>query len=454
MERPRRSGRASGTGTPQQPRQQQGYTYTQTATPSTSRAQYPTGNGSPYPQGGSTPYRPGAGGSGAPYGPPVPTSTMQHAGGPGGPYQGSGGPPPALGAPAVFPIGRSSAPVPPQLPIGPGQARFTTFASRARLGVSTLMQPIAMDAEARGGGGGGGGGYGGIDYGTTERTRGGGMRRRAAAGMRYYGEEGSDFDDDGDDGDDSARASLTRGSPSKANTPLGVEEEELAPGALLGLPPPGNKVLAKRAHQAHPLVYADANLREQAEKRDFLVPIRIELETDTHRIRDVFAWNLHEHLVTPHDFARIYVRDLELPAEPFTGIIEHAIAEQVRLAQSAGMDLVEVGPAQGGPFASRGGKKRSRDARSWDWGIKRPRSVQETHGSASVAEIIEDTPINSQEKTNALALNGANGHAQGGSADTPAERWKAEGSLGAFEDDIRVIVDVSCAACERRQLVI
>ena len=34
------------------------------------------------------------------------------------------------------------------------------------------------------------------------------------------------------------------------------------------------------------------------------------------------------------------------------------------------LDLVDVGPASGGPFASKNGKKRKRDGRNWDWGIK------------------------------------------------------------------------------------
>jgi len=45
-------------------------------------------------------------------------------------------------------------------------------------------------------------------------------------------------------------------------------------------------------------------LAGQAERPVALVPIRVEFETDSHRVRDCFVWNLHEALVTPEEFAR------------------------------------------------------------------------------------------------------------------------------------------------------
>ena len=324
-------------------------------------------------------------------------------------YAGGASTPPMGGKSALasFPISKLSAPVPPQVRIGPGQARHTTFASRARLGISTLMQPLSgpdlHDALKTGSSG------LGMDYGTTERTRGGVTRRRAAAGMTYYGEEGSDFEDDDDA---NASGALTA---SKANTPLAVEEEEDKPGALLGLPPPGNKVIAKRAHRTHPLYAAESELVDQAERREFLIPIRIELETETHRIKDVFSWNMREHIIKPKDFARVFVRDLDLPPDPYTSLVEQAIVEQIKLAEQSGIDLVDIGPAAGGPFASRKNEKRKRDGRSWDWGLKRRREKAREEESLD------------KETTN----------------------WDTEGALGEFEDDMRVIVDVSAQSFGR-----
>jgi chromatin structure-remodeling complex subunit SFH1 len=301
-----------------------------------------------------------------------------------------------------FPISKTSAPVPPQIRIGPGQARHTTFASRARQGISTLMQPLPTGPDFNDPLKLGSSGLG-MDYGTTERTRGGGTRRRAAAGMTYYGEDGSDFEED-DDADTNGA-----GSPSKGNTPLAAEEDEEKAGALLGMPPPGNKVIAKRAHRTHPLYASEGDLNDQADLQEFLIPIRIELETETHRIKDVFTWNMREHIIKPKDFARVFVRDLDLPPDPYTSLVEQAIHDQIKLAEQSGIDLVDIGPAAGGPFASKRTEKRKRDARSWDWGIKRHREKAK----------VED-PM-----------------------DQRAAKWDTDGKYGEFEDDIRVIIDVS-----------
>lgn len=302
---------------------------------------------------------------------------------------------------ASFPISKTSAPVPCQVRVGPGQARHTTFASRARHGITTLMQPLPVGPDFADPLKLTGSGIG-MDYGTTERTRGGVTRRRAAAGMTYYGEEGSDFEDD-EEGEANGNAS-----PSKGDTPVEEEEEEKA-GALLGMPPPGNKVIAKRAHRSHPLYASEAELIDQADRKDFLIPIRIELETETHRIKDVFSWNMREHIVKPKDFARVFVRDLELPPDPYTSLVEQAILTQIQLAEQSGVDLVDIGPASGGPFASKKDDKRKKDARSWNWGLKRRREKAK-----------EEDPVEQM-----------------------AAKWDTEGVYGEFEDDMRVIVDVS-----------
>ena len=62
------------------------------------------------------------------------------------------------------------------------------------------------------------------------------------------------------------------------------------------------------------LLSSEEQLANQAERSVALVPIRVEFETETHRIRDCFVWNLHESLVTPEEFARTFTADLDLPA--------------------------------------------------------------------------------------------------------------------------------------------
>ena len=60
-----------------------------------------------------------------------------------------------------------------------------------------------------------------------------------------------------------------------------------------------------------------------------LIPIRVELETDHHRIRDCFLWNSNEELITPQHFAKIFCNDLELPHNPYVQQISAAISSQV-----------------------------------------------------------------------------------------------------------------------------
>lgn len=401
MDRPRRSARASNA--PQLGYPAPSFTTPPIAQPripsSTSSSRLPNANPTLPSNYGQSTYSNGSmngmtQGSGSSFQYSAPPVNMSYGMGNSTPPMGS------RGGLASFPLSKSSAPIPPHVRVGPGQARHTTFASRARLGISTLMQPLPTGPDLQdplkmiGSG---------MDYGTTERTRGGVTRRRAAAGMTYYGEEGSDFEDDDDDGASGAA------SPSKGTTPI-VEEEEDKAGALLGLPPPGNKVIAKRAHRTHPLYASEGDLLDQADRKEFLIPIKIELETDTHRIKDVFSWNMREYIVKPKDFARIFVRDLDLPPDPYTALVEQAIISQVQLAEQSGIDLVDIEPASGGPFAAKTVEQKARDARSWNWGVKRKRDRRKEADEESIRAL---------------------------------SKWDTEGPDGDFEDDLRVIVDVS-----------
>lgn len=67
----------------------------------------------------------------------------------------------------------------------------------------------------------------------------------------------------------------------------------------------------------------------QAEKPTALIPIRVEFETETQRIRDCFVWNLNESLITPETFARIFCTDLDLPLHPWVETIAAQIRAQI-----------------------------------------------------------------------------------------------------------------------------
>lgn len=70
-------------------------------------------------------------------------------------------------------------------------------------------------------------------------------------------------------------------------------------------------------------------LDTQAKRATALVPIRVEFETDTHRVRDCFVWNLYESLIKPEAFARIFCADLDLPQVPWVETVTNQIRAQL-----------------------------------------------------------------------------------------------------------------------------
>lgn len=82
-------------------------------------------------------------------------------------------------------------------------------------------------------------------------------------------------------------------------------------------------------------------MEAQARKPTALVPIRVEFETDTHRIRDCFVWNLHENLIKPEAFARAFCVDLDLPTYPWAETVANQIRAQ--LEEHEGVAAVDFG---------------------------------------------------------------------------------------------------------------
>lgn len=71
-----------------------------------------------------------------------------------------------------------------------------------------------------------------------------------------------------------------------------------------------------------------------------MVPVRVEFETETHRIRDCFMWNVNETLVKPEAFAKIFCNDLDIPIVPWADTIAAQIRAQLEDQEPvASMDL-------------------------------------------------------------------------------------------------------------------
>ncbi|CAK5270511.1 unnamed protein product [Mycena citricolor] len=250
----------------------------------------------------------------------------------------------AIPPPVFVPVGPPNPPANP-IPVA-AQGYYTTYPSRMRTGVSLLMQPIISHVQA-----------------TTSRSS-----RRA---VNYVDPgSGDDLPDAGAlDSDDSEFQNELR-APAGARQRAAVTKSRMAPGmsvfnsntgvtapvtaptvplrpekteldqSYLGLTPPARFVQTKVATPAlkegfHVFPTQD-KIDTQAVVRSALVPIRVEFETDTHRIRDCFVWNLNEDLIRPENFAAIFCADLDLPTtwvETVTNQIRAQLEEHEAIAR-------------------------------------------------------------------------------------------------------------------------
>ncbi|KAI9317065.1 hypothetical protein BX666DRAFT_2027132 [Dichotomocladium elegans] len=108
------------------------------------------------------------------------------------------------------------------------------------------------------------------------------------------------------------------------------------PGYIAGVNPTGveSRVVypanRRRVRRSRELRFLQNQLMEQGEKEDTLVPIRLDIEFDGHRLRDTFTWNLNESLITPEMFAQILCEDLQLPVASFGPLITRGIQDQIQ----------------------------------------------------------------------------------------------------------------------------
>ena len=75
-------------------------------------------------------------------------------------------------------------------------------------------------------------------------------------------------------------------------------------------------------------------MESHALKRTSLVPIRVEFETDTLRIRDCFVWNMNDTLTKPETFAKIFCHDLDIPLHPWADTVTNQIRAQLEEHES------------------------------------------------------------------------------------------------------------------------
>lgn len=88
----------------------------------------------------------------------------------------------------------------------------------------------------------------------------------------------------------------------------------------------------KDKKRSYPLCYDDLDpslIHEDANQREVLVPIRLDMEIDGQKLRDCFTWNKNEHLITPEIFAEILCDDCDLNPVNFIPAIASTIKQQI-----------------------------------------------------------------------------------------------------------------------------
>lgn len=114
--------------------------------------------------------------------------------------------------------------------------------------------------------------------------------------------------------------------PPPAPVPLKSEPDR----SYLGEIPPEHFIRPRAVHQPTTHIYPEAEKVEaNAAQPCSLIPIRVEFETDTHRIRDCFAWNYYEQVITPEAWAKIFCTDLDLPSQPWADTVANQIKAQI-----------------------------------------------------------------------------------------------------------------------------
>ncbi|KAF9262936.1 SNF5-domain-containing protein [Marasmius fiardii PR-910] len=229
------------------------------------------------------------------------------------------------------------------------QAFQSTYASRLRTGATLLMQPILASAPVTSS----------SAYPTTitASTR---SSRRTGTIVNYADPgSGDEFPDAGEiETDDSdfvasggTRTSI-RQSRGGRNTSVfsgqgattqgsGVQTQpETLDQSYLGMIPP-DRFIKTRFMLPTPHEYpSEEILNRQSLRPTALVPIRVEFDTDTHRIRDCFVWNIRDDTIKPEQFAKIFCNDLDLPQQWV-----ETVANQIKaqLEDCEGVATMELG---------------------------------------------------------------------------------------------------------------
>ncbi|KAI8367603.1 uncharacterized protein BYT42DRAFT_618021 [Radiomyces spectabilis] len=152
---------------------------------------------------------------------------------------------------------------------------------------------------------------------------------------RFHSESSDEFDD-GDDSDDegtpssgmrtrSAAAAAAASAASTGYAPHGAGMTHV-PSSATGA---GRSDLRKVARKRNHVYPSEEEMDRVASAEEVLVPIRLDVDLDDVKLRDVFLWNMNEQFLTPEKFAEMLCEDLDLPPYKFVQPIADSIRSQV-----------------------------------------------------------------------------------------------------------------------------
>ncbi|KZT01931.1 SNF5-domain-containing protein, partial [Laetiporus sulphureus 93-53] len=227
------------------------------------------------------------------------------------------------------------------------QALHSTYASRLRTGTTLLMQPILTSASM-------------AAIATRSSRRGGAVNYAEPGSGDEFPDAGAIDSDDSDFVASGGTRSAIRAARLSTRNPVGTsvfragsitpvapppppqsQQRNELDQSYLGKIPPSRFITAKPFAPTKHEYFEPEEMSKQALKPISLVPIRVEFETETHRVRDCFVWNLHENLIAPESFARTFCMDLDLPINPWAETVANQIRAQ--LEEHEGIASVDFG---------------------------------------------------------------------------------------------------------------
>jgi SWI/SNF-related matrix-associated actin-dependent regulator of chromatin subfamily B protein 1 len=90
--------------------------------------------------------------------------------------------------------------------------------------------------------------------------------------------------------------------------------------------------LSHKKVRTFPLLYDDLEpslIHENSSQPEVLVPVRLDMEIEGHKLRDTFTWSKNENIITPEQFAEVLCDDLDLPSASFVAPIAQSIRQQI-----------------------------------------------------------------------------------------------------------------------------